>query len=241
MRRMSPVSILWVALIAVIAVGCSSDSESTTTTVAQTDTTASQEAAETTQATPETTAGEATVGGSDATDTTVEPVSDPAADNAEVIAVCDAYVESISFGTIESGLDKLIGILGPDAPPGVQSALDTLVEPEGDIEGYFQAQNTVDGYVLPICRDRFSASIVPASDDAAAADQFLGAIRDGDRPAAERLAPTNVIVSFDWNGFPDATADFSPDNSTVSMLLEPTVTVFCQLSAGAVESCSFGE
>lgn len=179
-----------------------------------------------------------TIAVSDETTTSEEPIEEP---EDEVGLLCSAYLDSISFSTVDEGLATLTELLGPDAPSGVQAALDTLRNPSGDIEGYFAAQNSLDGYVLPICRERFAAAIVPAVDDAAAADGFLAAVRDGDLAGAERLAPTNVIVSFDWNGFPDATSEFSADNSTVTMLLEPTVTVFCQIADGAVEACAFGE
>lgn len=201
----------------------------------------------------------ATTDGADAPEDNAEPVTTEAAvttvaveedtttevsieePNDDVARVCNAYLDSITFGTVDIGLEALIEIMGPDAPSGVQSALDTLANPEGDIEGFFAAQNSVDGYILPICRDRFAATIVPAADDAAAADEFVAAIRDGDLAGAEMLAPTNVITSFDWNGFPDATWNFDADNGTVSMLLEPTVTVFCQISGAAIEACAFGE
>ncbi len=227
------------SVLVIAACGSSSDNAAETTLDTQTD-----EGAATTETPddgeqPDTTEPAVTTVAVDDDSTTTEAPAEAPED--EVGVLCAAYLDSISFGTVDQGLETLKQILGADAPGGVQAALDTLQNPDGDIEGFFAAQNSLDGYVLPICRDLFSASIVPAADDAAAADAFVAAVRDGDLAAAQRLAPTNVIVSFDWNGFPDATSDFSADNGTVSMLLEPTVTVFCQIANGAVEACAFGE
>ena len=255
MQRISPVLVFCTAALAagLALSACSDDGdeatssstvaaeEAATTTLADDDTaTTESSSAESSDAEASTDESTTTAPSTDDEDTatTEAPAEEPAD---EVGALCDAYLESISIDTAEEGLATLTEILGPDAPSGVQLALETLRDPAGDIEGFFAAQNSVDGYVLPICRDRFSRSIVPAADDAAAADSFLAAVRDGDVAGAEQLAPTNVIVSFDWNGFPDATSEFSVDNSTMTMVLEPTVTVFCQIDNGAVEFCAFGE
>lgn len=245
MRCISPVlffrSLVLAAVLALSACGSDEDGAAPTT-VAEADDDASATSAPVEAAADDTATTEqavTTIAVDDETTTTSEvPTEEP---EDEIGILCSAYLQSISFGTVDEGLETLTSILGADAPSGVQAALETLRNPDGDIEGFFAAQNSVDGYVLPICRDRFSSAIVPAADDAAAADAFLAAVRDGDLAAAERLAPTNVIVSFDWNGFPDATSNFSADNSTVTMLLEPTVTVFCQIAGGAVEFCAFGE
>ncbi len=243
MQRISPVLFFRSAALAAVLVlsACGSDAEDAApTTVSETDNTSGTTTStdETIAETTTTESAVTTVSIDDETTTTALAAEEP---EDEIGILCSAYLQSISFGTVDEGLDTLTSILGPDAPSGVQGALETLRNPNGDVEGFFAAQNSIDGYVLPICRDRFSSAIVPAADDAAAADGFLAAVRDGDLAAAERLAPTNVIVGFDWNGFPDATSDFSADNSTVTMLLEPTVTVFCQLAGGAVEFCAFGE
>lgn len=243
MHRISPVLFFRsVALASALALSaCGSDAEDTALSTTEADsaseTTASSSAPSEDASTTE--PAVTTVAIEDDTTTTTAPAPEEPDD--EIGNLCSAYLQSISFGTVDEGLETLSTILGPDAPSGVQTALETLRNPNGDIEGFFAAQNSIDGYVLPICRDRFSSAIVPAADDDAAASAFLVAVRDGDLAAAERLAPTNVIVGFDWNGFPDATADFSADNSTMTMLLEPTVTVFCQLAGGAVEFCAFGE
>ncbi len=162
-------------------------------------------------------------------------------EESDVGTTCAAYLASITPSTYDQGLAELAAILGPDAPSGIQAAFATLQNPDNDVEAFFAAQNSIDGYVLPICEGRFRSTIVPEADNATAADAFVGALRDGDRGRAERLAPTNVIVQFDWTGYPEATADFDADNSTLSLVLEPTVTVFCQLDGGAVEFCAFGE
>ncbi len=236
MHRITPVLVFLLVLAA-----CSSDDESAdapgasettvTTAAAETSTTgpATADADETTTTADETSTSETTEG---------EPQEEP---DDEVGLLCSSYLASITPPSFGEGLVDLAELLGDDAPPGVLDAIDTLQEPNDDIEAFFAAQNTIDGYVLPICRERFSSAIVPAADNATAADEFLAAVRSGDRSSAERLAPDNVIVLFDWDGYPDATGDFSPDNSTFSMLLEPTVTVFCQLDGGAVEFCAFGE
>lgn len=159
----------------------------------------------------------------------------------EVGDLCSAYLASITPSTTDQGLADLVAILGTDAPSGIQDALDTLQEPNDDVEAFFTAKNSIDSYVLPICNQQFRRSIVPEADNAAAADAFFAALRDGDRNSAERLAPTNVIAQFDWSGYPEATSDFEADNSTFNLLLAPTVTVFCQLEGGAIEFCAFGE
>lgn len=251
MPRISPVAFFRACAVAcaLVMAGCSSgdDAASSTTTAADSAVTTTSPAAATTDA-PEPTDNAEQAGTTDQEITTVAVDDDSGSDNEaseesddEIRVVCAAYLDSISFGTVDEGLTVLTDILGADAPPGVQDALGILRDPEGDIEGFFAAQSTVDGYVLPICREQFTAAIVPAATDAEAASAFLAAVRDGDLAAAERLAPVNIIVSFDWNGFPDAIADFNPDESAVTMLLEPTVTVLCQLADGAVETCAFGE
>ncbi len=249
MRRISPVLVFRSVALATVwtLAGCGSSAEdatppSTTAAADDTEATSTTDSTDnngTTEVSTDVTTDEPVDAEAEADTTTTEAGGEEPDD--EVGLVCSAYLDSISFGTIDQGVAALTELLGPDAPSGVQEALDTLRNPDGDIEGYFAAQNSIDGYVLPICRDRFAAAIVPAADDAAAADQFVAAVRDGDLASAGRLAPTNVIVSFDWNGFPDATSQFSADNSTVTMLLEPTVTVFCQMAGGAVEACAFGE
>ena len=248
MHGISPVlvfrSVAFASLLGLASCGTSAEETAPTTeTTNAADTSATTEPAdddnsEETSA-PDTSEPDITTVSVEPDSTTTEATREEPTD--EVALVCSAYLDSISFGTLDEGLDALQDILGSDAPSGVQEALETLQNPDGDIEGFFAAQNSVDSYVLPICRDRFAASIVPAADDAAAAEAFVASIRDGDLAAAEMLAPSNVIVSFDWNGFPDATSEFSADNSTVTMLLEPTVTVFCQIADGAIEACAFGE
>lgn len=244
MQCISPVFVFRSAALAsaLLLAACGSDAQddaapTTTADTSADDATATTEGADAPEDNAESVTTDSAVT-TDETTTTEAPAEEP---DDDVARLCTAYLDSITFGTVDIGLEALVEIMGPDAPSGVQGALDTLAHPEGDIEGFFAAQNSVDGYILPICRDRFAASIVPAADDAAAADEFVAAIRDGDLVGAEMLAPTNVITSFDWNGFPDATWNFDADNSTVSMLLEPTVTVFCQIADAAIEACAFGE
>lgn len=244
MQRISPVlffqSVAIASMLALAACGSDPVEIAATTTVGEENSAEPTTTAATAEPISDTTeASVTTVSAENDATTSTEDLSEDPED--EIGMLCHAYLESISFGTLDEGLATLTEILGPDAPVGVQDALETLRNPEGDIEGFFAAQNSVDGYVLPICRERFTSAIVPAADDEAAADGFLAAVRDGDLAGAERLAPTNVLVSFDWNGFPDATSTFESDNSTATMLLEPTVTVFCQFAGGAVEFCAFGE
>lgn len=173
---------------------------------------------------------------------TAEPDTTEAGQSLDEIGLlCTAYLDSISPSSFDQGLSGLAELLGDDAPSGVLGAIDTLQNPDNDVEAFFQAKNSIDSYVLPICEQRFRSGIIPLADDASAADAFVNAVRDGDRASAEGLAPTNVIVQFDWAGYPQTTADFNSDNSTLSLVLEPTVTVFCQLAGGAVEFCAFGE
>lgn len=172
-----------------------------------------------------------------------EPVTSSTAETTEddVEQLCTAYLDSINPTTFDQGLAGLAAVLGSDAPSGVLGAIDTLQNPADDVEAFFAARNSIDNYVLPVCEQRFRSSITPRADDAAAADAFIAAVRNGDRNAGEGLAPTNVVVQFDWAGYPESTADFNSDNSTLTMVLEPTVSVFCQLSGGAVEFCAFSE
>ena len=242
MHRITPVVVFLLVLAA-----CGSDSEeadpTTTAAVESTETTADAidqgeqdvegDADTATTSTTEVVADEST---SSTTDAAVEEEPDD-----EIGILCSAYLESITPGSIDLGLKQLTEILGEDAPAGVQAAMETLLDPEGDVEGYFEARNSIDGYILPICEDRFTSAIVPELDNATAADLFVDALRDGNRPGGERLAPANVVTLFDWNGYSQMTSEFSPDNSTLLTVLEPTVTVFCQLDGGAVEFCAFGE
>jgi hypothetical protein len=235
MHRIAPVLVF----LLVIVSSCSSDGD---TEVSTADT--SEVSTETTDVTvdeePTTVAETTEPPPSDASSTSNE-TAPPEESIDEVGPLCDSYLASITPATFDVGLDELAERLGGDAPTGVLGAIDTLENPNGDIEAFFTAQNTIDGYVLPICRARFSSDVEPVADDTTAANQFLAAVTNGDRAGAERLAPDNVIVQFDWNGYPDATSDFSADNSTFTMLLEPTVTVFCQAADGTVEFCAFGE
>lgn len=236
MRRIAPVLVFLIAL-----AGCSSDDDPATAAEVSEPTTTADAAPTTGDVTPTTTAATATTAADTTTvpDTT-ETAPQEAPDN-EISLLCSSYLASITPGTFDEGTADLAELLGADAPAGVLDAIDTLKDPNNDIEAFFTAQNTINGYVLPICRARFSSTIEPAADDASAADQFLTAVIVGDRAGAERVAPDNVVVQFDWRGYPDATSNFSPDNSTFSMLLEPTVTVFCQVDGGAIEFCAFGE
>jgi hypothetical protein len=169
-----------------------------------------------------------------------EPASSEAPDD-EIGLLCSAYLDSIDPSTFDQGLAALASILGDDAPSGVLDAIDTLTNPDDDIEAFFLARNSIDSYVLPVCEQRFRREITPLADNSEAAEAFVAAVRDGDRASAELLAPTNVIIQFDWMGYPQATAEFGVDSPTISLVLEPTVTVFCQLDGGAVEFCAFGE
>lgn len=242
MRCISPVLVLRSVVLASVLMVAACGSDGPDDAAPSTSVEADGDSA-TTEATPDDTSDDSaapdTTTIADDTTTTTEAQAEPSED--EVGDLCAAYLQSITIGTVDEGIAGLTEILGADAPSGVQDALDTLRDPDGDIEGFFAAQNSLDGYVLPICRGRFSTSIVPAADNAAAAEAFVTAVRDGDLAAAEKLAPTNVIVGFDWNGFPGATWDVDAAIGTVTMLLEPTVTVFCQLNNGAIEACVFGE
>ncbi len=235
MHRITPVLFL---LLGVAACGGSDEAATTTqpdTTAAIT--TAVDDSSETTVTeSEETTQAETTA----TTDTTTDTTSGEEPDD-EVGALCSAFLASVTPGTYEQGFAELASILGADAPVGVQEALDTLQDPGDDVEAFFRARNSIDGYVLPICEQRFRSSIVPEADNPTAATAFIDALRNGDRSSAERLAPTNIVVQFDWSGYPEMTANADPDNATLSMVLEPTVTVFCQLDGGSIEFCAFGE
>ena len=246
MRSLLPMfryALITVAIL--VASGCSSsDDDATATTTAEASTTVADDdegattepAAETTTTVADDTeSSETTETTEDATDTSTDSTDD------EVGVLCSAYLESLLPAGFDSGLSTLAEVLGDDAPPGVLDAIDTLQNPDNDIEAFFSARNSIDGYVLPVCNDRFRSGIVPAVDNTAAAETFVDALRTGDRTVAERLAPTNVVVQFDWSGYPDLAADVADDATTMSMILEPTVTVFCQLDGGAVEFCAFGE
>lgn len=211
------------------------DAETTTTEVVDVDGDTSTETTAAAETTTTTTEAEAET----TTETTAasddeEPIDD-------VAALCSAYLESLTPAGFDSGLDALAELLGDDAPSGVLGAIDTLQDPDNDIEAFFSARNSIDGYVLPICDERFRSGIVPEADNATAAAAFIDALRDGDRTGAERIAPTNVVVQFDWVGYPEIQANVDDDNATINMILEPTVTAFCQLDAGAIEFCAFGE
>ncbi len=209
------------------------DDTPTTTAVAEETTITTAEATTTEAPAEETTTTEAPV---EEETTTTEAAVD------ETAAVCDAYLTFLTPATLEAGIDSLVEILGADAPPGVQAGLDTLATGGGDdIEAYFEAVNNVEGYVRPICAERFAADVIPSPDAATAANQFLFAVMVGEEPVAQTLATADVVVQFDWNGYPDATMNFNDQNDTFTMILEPTVTVFCEVNNNVVNRCAFGE
>lgn len=237
MYRIAPVLFLLLGLAA-----CGGSDEAATTTGPETTVEAST--TENSDTTDTTEAGDAagTTDTTESSDTTAPETTEAGEEPSDdVTTTCAAYIASITPSTYDQGLAELAAILGPDAPSGIQDAFNTLQNPNNDVEAFFAAQNSIDGYVLPICEGRFRSTIVPEADNAIAADAFVSAVRSGDRGGAERLAPTNVVVQFDWAGYPETTANFEADNSTLSLVLEPTVTVFCQLDGGAVEFCAFGE
>lgn len=239
MRRIAP---LLVALLILVACGDSDEEASPTSTTI-----------DSTEVDVETTDSQGVdTGSAEDPGTTVQPTTTEAATpesettaapptENEVALLCSAYLDVLVPSRFDQGLAGLSELLGEDAPAGVLDAIDVLQDAENDVESFFRARNSIDGYVLPVCEQQFTSAVTPLADDATAADTFVAAVRDGDRLAAEGLAPTNVIVQFDWVGYPQLTADFEPDNTTLSMVLEPTVTVFCQLAGGAIEFCAFGE
>lgn len=231
---------------ALLVVACSNSDEAATTTTTGT-VADSGSAAVTTE--PSGLGSEATDTGQPGRDepTTTEPSGEepiPTESTEPIEGVeplCSAYLDSITPSTVDAGLAELVSILGDDAPSGVLSALDTLQNPGDDVEAFFQARNSIDTYVLPVCQSIFRRGITPRPDNASAAGVFVAAVTDGDRAAAESVAPTNVIVQFDWEGYPLTTSDYNADNFTLTMELEPTVSVFCQLASGAIEFCAFSE
>ena len=216
------------------------------------ETTAGAEQSSTTVPTPNTSNPDQTPTTRDSTTTAVDsavstteaidPIEPPDAEP-EPAMVCDAYLRSITPGHYDDGLNELIRVVGTDAPTLVLDAFADLTGPPvGGIESFYAARDAIDEYVLPLCSDQFAASVTPAESSAFAADLFFAAVVQGDEDQASRLAPSNVVVQFEWPGFPDAnTTGYSDVDGSFSMTLEPTVTVFCRASGGVVSFCAFGE
>ncbi|MFT7597687.1 MAG: hypothetical protein ACI8TP_000607 [Acidimicrobiales bacterium] len=163
-------------------------------------------------------------------------------DGPDVIELCDAYLFYLGF----SQTGDLAAALGDDAPVGLLAAIETLNDPDADIEDIFAAQASLSGYVTPVCRTRWDRGLDPAASNTAAVGTFFLALTTGDEAAAEPIAPDDVRAQFDlWVPIPDGELD-TPSLSygggdSFNMLLAPTVTVFCQVSDGVVTSCAFGE
>lgn len=159
----------------------------------------------------------------------------------EVAMLCDAYLRYLVPSTVDAGVSQMTELLGADVPPGVSDALALLTSGTDDIEAFFEARASIEGYVRPICAARFIAGRTPASSAEDAATDFHSTVVAGNEEAARRFVADDVLVQFDWQGYPGATVNFSPDNDTFSMVLAPTVTVFCEVNNGIVDRCAFGE
>lgn len=243
MHRIAPVVVF--ALLLAACGGSDGETEAGLTTTTAETTTQAPPVDDTDDSVDDTTTTTTTEVEASSTETppSTEAAGDGEAAGDEIATLCDAYLRSINPSTLEAGLDEMAAVLGPDAPPGVQAAIEVLTgsEPAG-IEEFFAARDSIDGYVLPVCRDRFAVGLEAAADSGLASQLFYEAVKSGDLAAAERLAPDNVVVQFDWDGYPTAsTSPYSDVDGSFGMVLEPTVTVFCRAASGLIESCAFGE
>lgn len=165
-------------------------------------------------------------------------------DSPDVIAVCNAYISWVR----NDGLDDLEAELGADAPVGVSDAIDTLQDPDADIDDIFTAIDSIDGYVKPICRTRWDNDLEPAESNEEAVNLLFESIVAGEEAAVGGIAPDDVIAAFDpWEPLEDDPDTGAPSLSytvgedSFNMLLAPTVTVFCEVDGGVITSCAFGE
>lgn len=236
MHRIAPVFIF--VILAAACSGGGSDGDNTALETAPV--TATTLATTSTADSTTTSAADTTTTTGDVPDETT--TTEPATEVDELAAVCGAYLQTLSPREVDAGFSSLEALFGTDAPAAVQDALAILRSGAGDIEDFYGARDSLDSYVLPICDARFRANLQPAASTEEAATAFFDAIVSGDRAAAERVAPTNIITSFDWLGYPDATTSgYNDVNGSLNMLLEPTVTVFCRAAGGIIDSCAFGE
>lgn len=236
-RLRSPVAFL--AVVALLGVGCSDDDDTeaaSTTAPADTDTPATTAApTEPTTATPATAAPDA------GADVMTAPTGIP---------LCDAYLAWLSAqdgAQFNTALGQIAEIAGDDAPQTVTEAIDTIGAADADVISVLEAQATLGDFVDPTCREAFDAGVVglPEGGDVAAA--FFEALRTGDRDFAATLAPADVIARFEpWEPLPE-----DPDLGTptlvstglgdFAMLLASTVSVYCTTDGRVVFSCAFGE
>ncbi len=212
-----------------------------TTALAETTTTSEEGADETTTTASTTTTTESTTTAPPAEEDDEDDTDESGDDAAEL---CDAYLGLVSTG--DTG--ALAAAIGEPAPPGVLDALAVLDSGDAEIDLIFEASDNLRAYVEPVCRDRWDADLEPAASNDAAAETFFAALVDGDRGAAADVAPDDVLAQFgDFEpltpdadvGSPALFAEPGVDNFT--MLLAPTVTVFCTLDQGVVIFCGFGE
>lgn len=165
-------------------------------------------------------------------------------DGADRIELCDAFLFLIFSGeTID-----LAVALGDDAPSGLLDAIDVLDDPDADFADQLVAYESLEGYVGPVCRDRWDRDLTPAPSNTAAVGTFFAAVVTGDEAAAEAIAPDDVRAQFGaiWISVPDdpqlGPPSFAYDGGeTFSMQLAPSVSVGCTVADGVVTSCAFGE
>lgn len=164
-------------------------------------------------------------------------------DEGDVAALCDGYLTYVATRNV----DDLAAQLGSTAPPEVAAALDLVQSDDVRFLDLLNAVESLRDYVAPICRSRWDEDLVPAATDQDAVDGFFNALVEGDRSAAANVAPDDVIATFEpWEPIePDP--DLGPASllyeggGDFSMLLGPTLSVFCEVEGAIVTNCLFGE
>ncbi len=166
-------------------------------------------------------------------------------DSAEVIELCNAY---LTYLLDSREVDAVADALGSNAPVGVLAAIETLQDPDADFfDEVLPAQESLSGYVVPICRTRWDRGLVPGGDNSAVAEKFFEELIAGNEAGAELIAPDDVRAVFSpWEPIAADPQVGSPSFSytggdTFNMLLGPTITVSCTIADGIVTSCGFGE
>ncbi len=174
--------------------------------------------------------------------TSPTPTADPT-DSPEVAALCDAYlawVNAFDGHDYEDDIDALEALLGPDAPPGLTAAFETLRDPGAYFEDVTSAEVSVTSYVRPVCARRFVEGVTPAVGNLEALETLLAAIIAGDRESASVIAATDVMARLEpWEPWPESAGEVTGD--TLSALLAPTITLYCEAGDGIVTLCAFGE
>ncbi len=233
---------VWMAAAALVSVSAACDT--TTATTSPVEETAPVPALPSTVAptSATTTAASITIAPTTTPQTTPTSTTDPTA-SPEVAALCDAYlawVNAFDGHDYEDDIDALEALLGPDAPPGLTAAFETLRDPGAYFEDVTSAEVSVTSYVRPVCARRFVEGVTPAVGNLEALETLLAAIIAGDRESASVIAATDVMARLEpWEPWPESAGEVTGD--TLSALLAPTITLYCEAGDGIVTLCAFGE